>query len=103
MSKQFNYQYEDDGKNRIKIEYDSEAGERMQTSVEDGVPYLYLNRAAMITLAKILVKIANGNYTDGFHIHLYKDFNADEVESLVVLLSSPEVKVAPWRPDGRKK
>jgi hypothetical protein len=89
MSKQFTYEYEDDGKkNRITFDYSPKADERMNTSVENGVPFIYLNRSAMITLAKTLIKVANGPYSEGFHVHLHKDFNADEPERLVVLLSS---------------
>jgi hypothetical protein len=88
MSKQFTYEYEDDSKNRITFDYSPEADERMDTSVENGVLFLYLNRSAMITLAKTLIKVANGPYSDGFHVHLHKDLNADEPERLVVLLSS---------------
>jgi hypothetical protein len=88
MTKQFSYTYNDDSRDRIALEYSPEADERLETSVENGVPFLYLNRSAMITLAKTLIKIANGSYSDGFHVHLHKDFNADEPERLTVLLSS---------------
>jgi hypothetical protein len=54
------------------------------------MPFVYLNRSAMITLAKTLIKIAYGSYSDGFHIHVHKDFNADEPERLTLLLSEPK-------------
>ena len=88
MSKQFTYEYEDDSKNRLSCDYSPEADERVETSVENGVPFLYLNRSAMIMLAKTLIKVANGPYSDGFHVHLHNDLNADEPERLVVLRSS---------------
>ena len=88
MTKQFTYEYEDDGKNRITFDYSPEGDEKMDTSVENGIPFLYLNRSAMLTLAKTLIKVAIGTYSEGFHVHLNKDLNADEPERLVVLLSS---------------
>jgi len=90
MSKQFTYEYDDDGKNRITFEYSPEGDERMDASVENGIPFLYLNRSAMLTLAKTLIKVATGIYSEGFHVHLNKDLKADEPERLVVLLSSQD-------------
>jgi hypothetical protein len=90
MTKQFSFTYDDDSKDRITLEYSPQADEKIDTSVENGIPFLYLNRPGMITLAKTLIKIANGDYSDGFHVHVHKDFNADEPERLAVLLSSDE-------------
>ena len=86
MSKQFTYEYEDDPKNRITFEYSPEADEKLDTLVENNVPILSLNRPAMITLAKTLIKMARGPYDNGFHIHLRKDFNADLPDRLIVML-----------------
>ena len=88
MSKQFTYTYDENARDRISFDYSPEADEKLSSSVENGVPFIYLNRSGMITLARILIKIANGSYTEGFHVHLHKDFNADEPENLVLLLSS---------------
>jgi hypothetical protein len=88
MTKQFSFTYNDDSKDRITFEYSPQADEKLHTSVENGIPFLYLNRPGMITLAKMLIKIANGAYSDGFHVHLHQDFNANEPERLAVLLSS---------------
>jgi len=92
MRKQFTYTYDEDGNNRISFEYSPEADEKLASSVVNGVPFIYLNRSGMITLARILIKMANGSYSEGFHVHLRKDFNADAPESLVLLLSSGEAK-----------
>jgi hypothetical protein len=88
MTEKFIYDFKDDGKNRITFEYSPEADEKLRASVENGIPFLYLNRSAMVTLAKILVKMAHGSHSDGFHVHLHSDFNADEPECLAVILSS---------------
>ena len=42
----------------------------------------------MITMAKILMKMANGPYRNGFHLHLHKDFDEDAGDAAVSLLSS---------------
>ena len=44
----------------------------------------------MIALAKLLIKMAIGSYSEGFHLHLHKDFNADAPETLVLLLSASD-------------
>jgi len=92
MTKQFTYVYDEDRKDSISFEYSPDADEKLATSVEHGVPFIYLNRAGMITLAKILIKIASGSYSDGFHVHLHGDFNADAPESVAIMLSSKEAR-----------
>jgi hypothetical protein len=83
----FTYQYKKDGKDSITFDYSPEADERLFTTIDSGTPFLYLNRSGMLTLAKILIKIAEGEYSKGFHVHLSRDFNADNPEVLVVMLS----------------
>lgn len=86
MKKQFQYEFEEDKKNRITFEYSAEADEKLDTLVENGVPILYLNRSGMITVAKTLIKMAFGPYDDGFHVHLTKDLNAELPDRLTVML-----------------
>lgn len=90
MKKTFTFEYDDEKPDTLSYQVSLEEDEKLDSSVENGVPFVYLNRSAMITLAKILIKIANGSYSHGFHLHLYKDFNADEPERVVVLLSAKE-------------
>jgi len=90
MSRQFTYEYEDDGKNRITFDYSPEADEKLDTLVENNVPILSLNRPAMITLAKTLIKMAQGPYDNGFHVHLRKDLNADLPDRLILMLHEGE-------------
>jgi len=92
MTKQFTYTYEEDRKDSISFEYSPDADEKLATSVENGIPFVYLNRSGMITLAKVLIKMASGSYSDGFHVHLHENFDADALEKLVVLLSPEETK-----------
>jgi hypothetical protein len=88
--KKFTFEFEEEKHNRLTYEYSSEEDERLETSVENGVPFLYMNRTAMIALAKLLIKMAIGSYSEGFHLHLHKDFNADAPETLVLLLSASD-------------
>jgi len=86
MKKHFQFEFEEEQKNRITFEYSLEADEKLDALIENGVPILYLNRPAMITLAKTLIKMALGPYGEGFHVHLRKDLNADLPDRLTVML-----------------
>jgi hypothetical protein len=90
MKQRFEFEFEDEKKNRITFEYSPEADEKLDTQVENNVPILSLNRPAMITLAKTLIKMALGPYDDGFHVHLRKDLNADLPDRLIVMLYQGE-------------
>jgi len=83
----FAYDFEQETANRISFDYSPKGDEKIDTAVENGLPVLYLNRPAMITLARTLIKMATGSYQAGFHVHLRKDFNADLREVLTVILS----------------
>jgi hypothetical protein len=90
MKKEFNFEFEEEKKNRITFDYSPEADESLDTLVENGVPILYLNRPGMITLAKILIKMSVGSHDNGFHVELTKDFNADLPIRLIVMLHEPK-------------
>lgn len=93
MKNNFQFEFEEERQNHITFEYSPEADEKLDTLIENGVPILYLNRPGMITLAKILVKMAMGPYDDGFHVNLSKDFNADLPNRLAVMLHQPQGSV----------
>jgi hypothetical protein len=87
MKTRFQYEFEQDAqKDQITFEYSPDADEKLDTLTENGKPILYLNRPGMLTLAKILIKMAEGPYSEQFHVHLHKDFNADLPETLTVML-----------------
>ena len=86
MMKTFNFKFEEDKPNHITLDYSPEADEELDTALENGVPILWANRPGRISLAKTLIKIALGEDTDGFHVHLRKDLNADEPDRLIVML-----------------
>ena len=95
MKKQFQFEFEEERQNCITFEYSPEADEKLDTLVENEVPILYLNRPGMITLAKMLIKMATGPYDDGFHIHLNKDLNANLPNRLIVMLHQPQESSEP--------
>jgi hypothetical protein len=85
--KTFTYEFEQDPSNRISFEYSPEADEKLETGLQGDEMVLYLNKPGMLTLARTLIKMAKGDYKEGFHVHLRKDFNADLPDRLMVVLS----------------
>jgi hypothetical protein len=82
--KTFTYQFGDESPKAVS--YECGESERLRTSVHDGVPFVYANRAGMLALAKLLVKLSLGDYKDGFHVHLRADFGGDAAEPDVLTL-----------------
>ena len=80
----FTFTIPDNEHNHIAFDYDEAGREELDVSVEDGTAAVFANREGMITLAKLLLKIAYGSYTEGFHVHLRKDLNADAQEVLTL-------------------
>lgn len=83
----FTYEYEQDRHNSISYEYSSEEDEKMDMFMAEGTPFVHLNRSGMLMLARILIKMAQGDYDDSFHVHLRKDFNPDLPERLILGIS----------------
>ena len=83
----FKFEFEDRSP-KSPIIYDTEGADRLRTSVEGGVPFVWANRAGMLALAKLLVQISMGEYKEGFHIHLRSDFSGDasQADVLTILL-----------------
>ncbi len=50
----------------------------------DTVPFISGNSSGLIALGKFLIQIGMSEYRDGFHVHLYEDFDADKPEILIV-------------------
>ena len=92
MKKQFIFEFEESQPNSLSYEYSVEENERLDTLVEEGVPILYLNRPAMVTLAKLLIRMSQGSFAEQFHVHIYKNFNADEPQKLTIMLFPDDVK-----------
>lgn len=89
-NKTFTYQFRD-GSPR-SVTYECGDTERLTTSVQDGVPFVYANRAGMLTLAKMLIQLGLGEYESGFHAHLRTDFSDDAAKPdvLTILLDENE-------------
>ena len=94
MKKTFTYEYEEGRPGSLSYEISLEENERLETLVEDETPTLYLNRPAMLTLAKLLIKLAEGPYAEQFHVHLKKDFG-EGPDALTVMLYPDDVPVKP--------
>ncbi len=94
MKKVFHFEFDDESAaesgskhDRITYECSTAENERLRIDMVDGVPFIFANGSGLLTLAKILLKIALSKYKDGFHVHLHQDFNADSPEVLAVGLS----------------
>ena len=82
--KTFAFDFED--RSPKSIAYECEGIERLRTSVEAGIPFVFANRAGMLALAKLLVKLSMGEYKQGFHIHLRADFSGDAAKRDVLTI-----------------
>ena len=79
----FEFEFEDlSPRNGITFDYSDECEEEMRIVIENGVPVIYANKQAYMTLAKAFIKMACGNYSDGFHFHLHQNFDGDEEEAI---------------------
>jgi hypothetical protein len=88
VKEKFEFEFEDtSSKNTITFEYDNEVEEKMSVVLENDVPVIYVNRQALLFLAKTFIKIALGKYSTGFHIHLAQDFDADQPEAIRIVLN----------------
>ena len=88
MNKKFDFEFEDlSSKNTISFEYDDEVEEKMSVLCENDVPVIYVNRQALLFLAKTFIKMALGEYSTGFHIHLSQDLDADQPEAIRIVLN----------------
>jgi hypothetical protein len=88
VKEKFEFEFEDtSSKNTITFEYDNEVEEKMSVVLENDVPVIYVNRQALLFLAKTFIKIALGKYSNGFHIHLAQDFDADQPEAIRIVLN----------------
>jgi len=56
------------------------------TEIEKGVPAIYVNRAAARFLARVFAQLAEGQFTDGFHLHLGENFDPEAMETLRIVL-----------------
>jgi hypothetical protein len=88
-SKTFTFEFDDNSPKSISYEVGEK--ERLRSTVENGVPFVFANREGMVALAKLLIKLSMGNYGDGFHIHVGGDFSDDagQPDVLTLMLNEP--------------
>jgi hypothetical protein len=79
------YEFEEDKPNSLSYELSLDGDERLESLLEDGTPILYMNRSAMLTMARVLIKIATGQHSEQFHVHLKKNFG-EGPEALTIML-----------------
>ena len=92
MKKTFVFEFEEDKPNSLSYEVSLEEDERLESLVENGTPLLYMNRSAMLTMAKVLIKIAHGNHAEHFHVHLKRDFGEGPDALTIMLYDGPKGK-----------
>jgi hypothetical protein len=92
MTRIFVYEFEEDKPNSLSYEVNVEEDERLESLVEGGAPILYMNRSAMLTMAKLLIKMAHGEHAEHFHIHLKKDFGEGPDVVTIMLYEGPKAR-----------
>lgn len=89
MNKKFEFEFIDQSsENTISFEYDDDIEEEIDVQVYNERLFLYANRQAFFALAKAFIKMAMGNYKDGFHIHIRKNFEANQPEIICCVLKN---------------
>jgi hypothetical protein len=83
--RKFTFEFEEEAPGKLTFQLSMDENERLETRIEGGSAIVYLNRPAMLTLAKILVKIALGSYREQFHVHLKKNF-CEDPDALTIML-----------------
>lgn len=85
MKKQFTYEFEEDEKDKVTFDYSPDGDERFNMAMQSGKPLIHANSAGLLTLARTLIKLALGTYSETHHIQLNKDFNAEKEEILTLM------------------
>jgi hypothetical protein len=62
MKKLFKYEFEENKRNSLSYEMSMDEDEHLESFIENGIPFLYMNRSAMLTMAKLLIRFADGSY-----------------------------------------
>lgn len=87
VGQKFQYEVEKEAaKKGITFEYAEAAGERLRVQIVDEVPFIVANRAGMLALAKLLLKVGAGRRNNGFQLYLRRDFDSDREKVLQILL-----------------
>jgi hypothetical protein len=93
MKKTFTYRFDEGRPGSLSYDLSLEENERIESLIENGAPTVYMNRAAMLTLAKLLIRFAEGPYPEQFHVHLTKNFG-EGPDALTIMLYPDDVNVS---------
>jgi len=86
MTTQFKYEFEDMSPQTLRLDYDGADDARLEAEVSAPCAVLYVNKDAALILARALIQLAKCDYKAGFHLHLRRHFDADDVEALRLVL-----------------
>jgi hypothetical protein len=96
----FQYELEKErARKAVTFEYSEGAGERLRVDVVDNVPFIVANRAGILALAKLLLKVGAGRRNNGFQLHLREDFYSDRDKVLRILLEEEQSGTLPAEPE----
>lgn len=92
MKKRLIFEFEDGSAQATGDRWDSmstnyySGDELLKISAGDdaAVPEISGNSSGLVTLGKFLIQMGMSEYRDGFHIHIYEDFNANKPETLII-------------------
>jgi hypothetical protein len=89
--KAFHVEFDDEsalatGKKNDRLSYEVSEDEHLRLELVEGVPFLFGNRPAFLSLAKIFVKMGLSDYKDGFHVQLRRDFSDDAEQQDVLTI-----------------
>ena len=82
--KKFYYDFEDESPGQLSYQCTPTEKEKIDLEIVDGQAYLFGNKEGLINLAKICIKLSLGNYPDGLHLHINKNFIEEEDEVLCI-------------------
>ncbi|HLJ45609.1 MAG TPA: hypothetical protein VKU01_06360 [Bryobacteraceae bacterium] len=86
MQRRFDYTYEDQSaQSKITFDYCPEGDELVRFGQADGESFLSANRSGFLALAKLFIKLAEGSYGKGFHIHLGEDFAGSDAGKTLMI------------------
>jgi hypothetical protein len=94
MKKQFFFEFEDGSAKSTGHRWDGMTsdfytGDEVLQVVEGGdSPFISGNSAGLVALGKLLIQIGMSDYRDGYHVHIYEDFDADKPEIIAIGVSN---------------
>ena len=86
--KRFEYEFESEAPVTLTIDYALDYDEVLKVDKLGEEAFISGNREGLLTLARLLVKLALGDYPAGYHVHLNEDFDADKPKALCVAIQS---------------